>query len=134
MEQPAFLTREIIEQLHADSLQKFGGSAGIRDEGMVCSALGSAEAAWFYGRGDLFQVAASYAFHIAEAQAFLDGNKRTAVAAALTFLAGNGVEIGVTADERIYEAMIAVANTELDKNGLAELFREIAAPKQQIND
>ena len=129
MEQPEFLTREIIDQLHADSLHKFGGSAGGRDEGMVLSALGAAENTWFYGIADLFEVAASYAFHIAEAQAFVDGNKRTAVAAAMTFLTGNGVEIPVAADETIYEAMLAIANKHLDKKGLTELLRKIAVAK-----
>lgn len=129
MEQPEFLTREIIDQLHADSLHRFGGSEGVRDEGMVLSALGAAENTWFYGIADLFEVAASYAFHIAEAQAFVDGNKRTAVAAAMVFLAGNGVEIPVAADETIYQAMIAIANKQLDKRGLNELLRKIAKTK-----
>lgn len=129
MEQPEFLTREIIRQLHADSLDKFGGSAGIRDEGMILSALGSAENTWLYGSKDLFEVAASYAFHIAEAQAFVDGNKRTAVAAAMTFLVGNGIEIPVSGDESIYEAMIAIANKHLDKRGLTEMLHNIAQKK-----
>lgn len=129
MEQPEFLTREIIEQLHTDSLHKFGGSAGIRDEGMILSALGSAENTWLYGIGDLFEVAASYAFHIAEAQAFVDGNKRTAVAAALTFLSGSQIDIPVGADETIYQAMIAIANKHLDKKGLSELLRKVAEAK-----
>lgn len=128
MEQPEFLTRGIIDQLHADSLHGFGGSVGVRDEGMVQSALGSAENTWLYGSGDLFEVAASYAFHSAEAQAFVDGNKRTAVAAAMTFLTGNGVEIPVAADETIYEAMIAIANKHLDKSGLTELLRKLLKP------
>lgn len=129
MEQPEFLTRGIIDQLHADSLHNFGGSEGLRDEGMILSALGSAENTWLYGIGDLFEVAASYAFHIAEAQAFVDGNKRTAVAAAMTFLAGNGVEIPVAADEVIYQAMIAIANKHLDKKGLTELLRNVVETK-----
>ncbi|MEO6034993.1 MAG: type II toxin-antitoxin system death-on-curing family toxin [Verrucomicrobiota bacterium] len=119
----------MIEQLHADSLHKFGGLTGIRDEGMILSALGSAENTWLYGIGNLFEVAASYAFHIAEAQAFVDGNKRAAVAAAMTFLTGNGVEIPVVADEVIYRAMIAIANKTLDKKGLTELLRNVAETK-----
>ena len=75
--EPEFLTPAIVEQLHAASLALFGGSAGIRDRGLVESALASARHTYLYGRGDLCD--------IAEAQAFLDGNKRTAVAAALTF-------------------------------------------------
>ncbi|MEO6183643.1 MAG: type II toxin-antitoxin system death-on-curing family toxin [Verrucomicrobiota bacterium] len=129
MEHPEFLTRGIIDQLHADSLHNFGGSAGLRDEGMILSALGSAENTWLYAIGDLFEVAASYAFHIAEAQAFVDGNKRTAVATAMTFLTGNGVEIPVAADEVIYQAMIAIANKHLDKKGLAELLSKAAEAK-----
>ena len=132
MEQPEFLTREIIDQLHADSLHKFGGSEGVRDEGMVLSALGAAENTWFYGIADLFEVAASYAFHLAEAQAFLDGNKRTGVAPAMTFLAGNGVEIPVAADQTIYQAMIAVANKHLDKKGLTEMLRKISKANQVL--
>ena len=85
MSEPEFLTPAIVEQLHADSLALFGGSAGVRDRGLVESALASARNTYLYGRGDLFDIAASYAFHIAQAQAWLDGNKRTAVAAALTF-------------------------------------------------
>jgi len=126
VEQPEFLTREIIDQLHADSLFKFGGSAGVRDEGMVQSAIGAAETSWFYGSGDLFEVASSYAFHIAQAQAFIDGNKRTAVAACITFLDGNGIPIPVEADLAIYNAMIAIAEKRLDKKGLTELLRSIS--------
>jgi len=125
VQEPEFLTWEIVAELHEDSLRKFGGSSGVRDKGMVESALGSAQNTWFYGGGDLFDVAASYAFHIAEAQAFLDGNKRTAAAAAHTFLAGNGLPIH-GGDIEIFEAMIAIAEKRLDKKGLAEVFRKLA--------
>ena len=81
--------------------------------------------AWFYGRGDLYDVAAAYAFHIAEAQAFLDGNKRTAAAAALVFLGKNGEPV-LEDDGSIYQAMIDIANHKLDKPGLAAIFRRLA--------
>lgn len=73
-----------------------------------------------------FDVAASHAFHIAEAQAFCDGNKRTAIATAIAFLAGNGFEPTVTGElqDTLYEAMIAMAEKRMDKAGLAALFRE----------
>jgi len=73
----------------------------------------------------LYLVAAAYAFHIAESQAYLDGNKRTAAAAALAFLAKNGEPL-LKDDGTIYQAMIAVANHQLDKAGLAEIFRRLA--------
>lgn len=80
---------------------------------------------WFYGRGDLYDVAAAYAFHIAEAQAFLDGNKRTAAATALAFLGMNGEPV-LEDDGTIYQAMIDIANHRLDKPGLAAVFRRLA--------
>jgi len=123
--EPEFLTLAIVEQLHADSLVLFGGSAGVRDRGMVESALAAARNTYLYGRGDLFDIAASYAFHIAEAQAYLDGNKRTAVAAALTFLTGNGVALQLD-DTVIYEAMIAIAEKRMTKEHLAAAFRKHA--------
>jgi death-on-curing protein len=123
--EPEFLTPVIIEQLHADSLVLFGGSAGVRDRGLVESALASARNTYLYGSGDLFDIAASYAFHISEAQAYLDGNKRTAVAAALTFLKGNRVALHL--DETIiYDAMIAIAEKRMTKADLATIFRKHA--------
>ncbi len=125
MREPEFLSLAIIEQLHADSLVLFGGSAGVRDRGLVESALASARNTCLYGQGDLFDIAASYAFHIAEAQAYLDGNKRTAVAAALTFLKGNEVKLRI--DELvIYDAMIAIAEKRMTKADLAAIFRRHA--------
>ena len=86
-----FLTRSQIDRLHEISLKRHGGLAGIGSDGLIESALASAQNTFFYGPSDVFDVAAAYAFHVAEAQAFNDGNKRTAAAAALTFLELNGV-------------------------------------------
>lgn len=91
MSAPDFLTLPEVLHIHAKSLAEHGGSEGVRELGLVESALASAENTFHYGVGDLFDVAASYAFHIAESQAFVDGNKRTAVVAAMVFLARNGV-------------------------------------------
>ncbi|MSU58621.1 MAG: type II toxin-antitoxin system death-on-curing family toxin [Pedosphaera sp.] len=125
MREPEFLTPAIIEQLHADSLALFGGSSGVRDRGLVESAIASARNTYLYGRGDVFDMAASYAFHIAEAQAYLDGNKRTAVAAALTFLKGNDVKLPIDESE-IYNAMIAIAEKRMTRADLAAMFRKRA--------
>lgn len=124
MREPEFLSPAVVEQLHADSLALFGGSEGVRDRGLIESELASARNTHLYGHGDLFEIAASYAFHIAEAQAYLDGNKRTAVAAALTFLKGNGIKLKI--DElAVYDAMIAIAEKRLDKNGLAAVLKAL---------
>lgn len=122
-QEPLFLTRAQIERLHDLSLARFGGSAGVRDESLVDSALASAKSTHVYGRGDLFDIAAAYAFHLAEAQAFLDGNKRTAITAALTFMDLNGTR-SLPDDDTLYDTMIAIANKQLDKAGLAALFRK----------
>jgi death-on-curing protein len=127
-DEPLFLTRAQINRLHDLSLAKFGGSTGIRDDGMIESALGSAQNAFFLGKGDLFDIAAAYAFHIAESQAFIDGNKRTGMGAALLFLDVNGVQT-TASNDMLYDAMIAIANKGLNKAGFAAILRERALKK-----
>jgi death-on-curing protein len=101
----------------------------VRDRGALESAVAQAHRAWEYQDADVFLIAATYAFHIAEAQAFLDGNKRTAMDSALTFLEFNGVEL---LDEPaltvhiLSNAMIALSVRSLDKGGLASLLRTLA--------
>jgi len=73
---------------------------------------------------DVFEMAAAYAFHIAENQPFVDGNKRTALAAALVFLDWHEIEIE-DPHEKLYSAMINVATKSLDKKGFAELFKQL---------
>lgn len=110
MSDPLFLDFEVVAELHKDSLLKFGSTDGMRDRGLVESALASAINTHIYANGDLFDIAATYGFNIGQAQAFLDGNKRTGVSASLTFLRSNGV------------AKLPSAY----KAGLAEIFRRAA--------
>ena len=117
------MLKEVL-YLHEESLSRFGGSSGIGDLGMVESALGAAQNTYWYGRGDLFDIAAAYAFHIAESQAFVDGNKRTAAASAISFLTVNGVSFPKD-DGSVYRAMIEIANKQLDKPGLAKILRRL---------
>jgi len=77
-----------------------------------------------YAGGDLFEVAAAYAFHLAESQAFVDGNKRTGMAAALTFLRLNGKTLSRHTDE-LYAAMIAIAARRMGRPELAALLRRL---------
>jgi death-on-curing protein len=124
MDEPAFISREKVLELHRVSLELHGGLDGLRDPGLLDSALMQPEAAYFYGRGDLAAIAAAYAFHIAQNQPFLDGNKRAAMASALTFLEGNGIDIDKYDGAILYDAMIDLAEKRLDKAGLAEIFRK----------
>ena len=126
MNEPIFLTLDEVLQIHARSLAEHGGSEGIREPGLVESALASAKNTLYYGRGDVFDVAATYAFHLAESQAFVDGNKRTAVVAAMVFLAKNGV-YAQPPRWSLYSAMIDVAEKKKTKADVAEIFRKCAA-------
>jgi death on curing protein len=121
--EPRFLTLDEVFRIHSRSLAEHGGSDGVRDIGLVESALASAKNTFYYADGDLFDVAASYAFHLAESQAFIDGNKRTAASAALIFMAMNGVYIQPSGWE-LYSAMIDVAEKKKSKTDLATIFRE----------
>jgi death-on-curing protein len=122
-----FVTLEQVHLLHERSLREHGGSSGVRDHGLIESALGSAQNAYFYGGGDEFDVAAACAFHLAESQAFLDGNKRTGLGTALYFPAKCGHTFSpMDADQvTLHEARLAIARHELDKPGLAALFRKL---------
>lgn len=124
-EDPVFLARAQVDEAHRVSLQRYGGIAGVRDESGVESALNAPLNDYFYAGADLFGIAAAYAFHIAQAQAFLDGNKRTAVGCALVFLEGNGVPTEGVDSFPLHEALIAVAERRMDKAELAGRFREL---------
>ena len=124
---PFFLSVEEVLEIQAQMLGTYGGQAGIRDRSSLESAVGMPTQT-FGGElvhAGLFEMAAAYAFHIAENQPFVDGNKRTGLATALTFLRLNGVSI-VDPAGRLYVAMIALATHELDKAGLAKLLSELA--------
>jgi len=122
MNDPVFLSREAVDAIHEASLKAFGGADGVRDVNALESALAQPMHEFFYREADLFQVAAAYAYHVAENQPYIDGNKRTGLLSALNFLAANGIEFGQPVEE-FYDAMIAIAEKRLDKAGLADVFR-----------
>ena len=125
--EPLFLSVDEILDLHADQVRLFGGSDGVRDKGGLDSAVAT-PASTFDGvflHEDLFHMAAAYAFHIAENQPFIDGNKRTGLNAALVFLDINGWLVA-DPDERLYDAMLSIAKGLMDKRGLARLLQELA--------
>jgi death-on-curing protein len=123
MDEPLFISREVALDVHRASLERHGGMDGLREPGLLDSALMQPEATYYYGQGDLAAIAAAYAFHIAQNQPFLDGNKRTALGVALLFLRVNGVNVDLYDDAILYDAMIGIAEKRLDKAALAETFR-----------
>lgn len=122
MNEPVFLSREAVDLIHRASLEAFGGADGVRDENALESALAQPMHEHFYRQSDLFAIAAAYAFHIAENQPYLDGNKRTGLLSALNFLAENGIVADRPVDQ-LYDAMIGIAEKRIDKAGLASIFR-----------
>lgn len=126
MNEPIFLSFQEVEDIHQSAIKEFGGTLGIRDRASLESAIFHPQNVYFYGNGDLFDIAAAYAYHIAQAQAFLDGNKRAAMGSALVFLEGNGIAIDENA-QPLYDAMIGIAERRVTKGDLAALFRRLAA-------
>jgi death on curing protein len=116
-------SREFVESLHAEQLRLHGGAAGIRDQGMLESALARSRQKETYGGPDLFELAAAYLFGIAKNHPFVDGNKRTAFAAADLFLYFNGFSI--EADQQdVIQLVLMVAASEIDEAGAAAFFRD----------
>lgn len=120
---PLFLTVELTLQVHREMILAYGGSDGVRDLGLIESAVAQGQNIYNYANGDLFAIAAAYAFHLAENQAFIDGNKRTGAAAALAFLELNDIDISQMDPHDVYEMMIRIATKELTKTGLGDFLR-----------
>ncbi len=122
-----FLTRRFVVGYHGRLIELFGGTTGIRDEGLLLSALAQPEVT-FEGRWlhqDLWEMAAAYGFHLACNHAFVDGNKRIAAVAMGTFLEINGAPL--RADEvALYRVVVAVAEGTMSKTALADWLREQA--------
>jgi death-on-curing protein len=97
MKEPQWVLKETVLGLHEQSLSEHGGASGIRDEGLLDSALGKPANLYAYGNPNHFDLAASYAYGLVKNHPFLDGNKRTAFVTAILFLHLNGWHF--TADE-----------------------------------
>ena len=91
MSEPVWLDRDLVVDVHAEQLALFGGADGVRDEGLLESALARPRNKHASGGGDLAELAAAYAFGFARDRPFVDGNARAAFAAMMVFLRRNGV-------------------------------------------
>ncbi len=124
---PRFLTLEEVIEIHADQIERYGGSPGIRDLSLLESATAMPQAGIGdqYFHTDLFEMAAAYLFHIVRNHPFVDGNKRVGAAAALVFLRLNGVRVGVT-NPALVKVVLDVAQGKTSKAAVAEFFRKNA--------
>jgi len=120
-----WLEKALVLAIHDRQIAEHGGSPGVRDEGLLESALARAQQLHAYGASapDLADLAAALAFGLARNHPFVDGNKRTAHVAYRAFLALNGAEL-VATDEDKYVKMLALAEGKLAERGFAAWLRE----------
>ncbi|HEY3934954.1 MAG TPA: type II toxin-antitoxin system death-on-curing family toxin [Gemmatimonadales bacterium] len=125
--EPTWLDRPTVLAIHDELLAQHGGLAGVRDIGLLDSALGRPQHRWAYDEGvDLFECAACYGFGIAKNHPFNDGNKRTAFQAMYTFLGLNGEQI-TAPDLDVVNVMVAVASGAMTEKKLADWLRSSTA-------
>ena len=119
-----FLNLEDVLSLHADQVALYGGDYGVRDMGLLESAVAQPQATFGgeFLHKDLFEMAAAYLFHVVQNHPFLDGNKRTGAVAALVFLDLNGVEINAPKGS-VYDLTMSVATGQAGKTQIAAFFR-----------
>jgi len=120
-----WLLEETITAIHHRQIAEHGGSEGLRDEGLLLSALARPQNLLAYGQPapDLASLAAAYAYGIARNHPFVDGNKRTALVAARTFLILNGVDLEATQDDKVL-TFLSLAEGALSEEELADWIRK----------
>lgn len=127
MFQPEFLDLDDVLRMHAVQIDRFGGDTGLRDMGLLQSAIAQPRVT-FGGQflhADLFEMAAAYLYHIVQNHPFVDGNKRTGAVAANVFLDINGSRTRATNDELV-KLVLGVAQGHASKPEIAEFFRRRA--------
>ena len=113
---------QVAEAAHAEQLAEHGGGEGVRDAGLLASALARPQNLAVYGAPDVAALAAAYAYGIARNHPFVDGNKRTAAVVSETFLMLNGHALAAS-DAEVVVAFVALATGELSEDELADWFR-----------
>jgi death-on-curing protein len=126
-EAPDFLDLEDVLELHALQLARYGGAAGVRDRGLLESAVAQPQTTFdgAFVHDGLFAMSAAYLFHIVQNHPFVDGNKRTGLLAALVFLELNGISIA-RGSPALYDLTLGVAEGRVTKVGATEALRRIA--------
>ena len=123
------LSVEIVREIHAKALEEFGGLGGVRDENLLASAVLTPQSS-FGGKSpyaDIVEVAAAYLFYLCCNHPFLDGNKRTAMMAAIVFLRLNGIE-PLPDSERWEQLMLDVAASKIDRDATTRRLRKLLKP------
>ena len=116
---PVWVEEAVVIAIHRRQLAEHGGSDGIRDRGLLESALFRPKNQYAYGNPNIFDLAAAYGYGIAKNHPFIDGNKRTSYVVMRTFLKLNGYDIQASATEK-YEVWIRLADSQIDETDLAK--------------
>jgi len=119
---PVWLLREAVLATHERVLSEFGGAAGIRDQGLLDSALARPVNLYDYGKPTIFELAAAYAFGVVKNHPFVDGNKRTGFTIAVMFLERNGEAFTASEVDATVQTL-ALAASELGEPGYADWLR-----------
>ena len=127
---PLFLEVDDVLEIHATQLEVYGGMEGLRDRGLLESAVAQPQSSFGgkFAHDGLFAMAAAYLFHIVKNHPFLDGNKRTGTLAAIVFLDVNGIVIDHPSDD-LYELTMGVAEGRIEKGAIAGELERIARSK-----
>ena len=120
-----FLSVDMVLQIHKRVIEEFGGDLGLRDRGLLESAVAMPHSTFggSFLHAGLAEKAGAYLFHLCSNHAFIDGNKRVAVTAAEIFILANGCELSAGDDELI-EVTLGVAQGQVSKNDVIEFFRK----------
>jgi death-on-curing protein len=127
MTEPEWLDLDIVIDFHAEQLALFGGAEGMRDLGLLESALARPVNKFAYGERGIAALAAAYGFGIARNHPFVDGNKRTALAAMIVFLGLNGVDLAASQEE-VTAVILSLAAGEITEELLARWIADHMKP------
>ncbi|HNI28768.1 MAG TPA: type II toxin-antitoxin system death-on-curing family toxin [Leptospiraceae bacterium] len=127
-EEIEFLEVEDILIVHRNQIDLYGGSSGVRDRGLLESAVNAVQASFDgeYMHKTLYERASAYIFYLAQNHPFIDGNKRTALATGLVYLDMNGIEID-DPNEELYAMMIEVSTGNSSKEKVSEVLKRLTA-------
>ena len=123
MNEPNWVDRQVLIAIQNELLNRFGGLAGIRDEGLLDSAINKPKNLFAYGQPTVFELAASYAMGLVKNHPFLDGNKRIGFMAAYVFLGANGWSLEATEEEAVLETLALAAGERAEADYAAWLAR-----------
>lgn len=133
MKEPVWVRADVVRAIHLRQLAEHGGAPGVRDVGLLESALARAKNLWAYSdaKPDIAALGAAFAFGVVRNHPFVDGNKRTGYVLLRTFLLINGWDVEVQASEK-YQTFLSLADGTLDEPSLAEWIRAHLRPRAAL--